>query len=174
MNCEKCGKQIPKNLNYCPSCSLAENSNYQQYLKEQNKKDNNGEIKPEQAVASTVVVTCQCGQKLEANSKVCPQCNAPINVSTNSNDNKKGVRIHLAIFFISIGVGLIIENIIPFIAALMTMINALIEFPESKVIKLIFWLYIIINVLFTLYIILIVAMCVGGGGAIIATCTSCA
>lgn len=41
MNCEKCGKQIPANLNYCPSCSLAENPSYVKYQEEQQNKENN-------------------------------------------------------------------------------------------------------------------------------------
>ena len=47
MICEKCGKEMPKDISYCPTCSLNENSTYKGYLKSlevQEKNNNNAKV----------------------------------------------------------------------------------------------------------------------------------
>jgi len=139
MNCEKCGKPKSENLDYCPTCNAQENNN-----------------------ANNIVVKCQCGQKLEENWKFCPKCNAPINVeiiNTNTELTKKdNSQSYIIIFLISIAINFLLNSNIFFLIALITIVSGKINCPNSKAIKILFWLmmlYAIFLLIITMWLLLV-------------------
>lgn len=185
MNCEKCGKPIPAGIDYCPSCKLAENPNYIKYQEERNNKEgnpnNNIEIKTpistfssteekkeiitEQEKSTEVIVKCQCGQKLEAGWKSCPQCNTPINVeiaTSNTNEStplkKENSTIYITIFLACLALGYFLQGIF-YMVALITIITGKIKCPNSRAIKVLFWLSILAIVIYAVLIVWLIISC---------------
>lgn len=151
MYCEKCGKVIQENFGYCDSCK-------NQVIPGDKNIDNN--ILTD--TINTVVVRCQCGQKLEANWQVCPQCNTPITVKITTaqvqiSEKKENSLIYIIIFLACIILGSLFKEklggVLYFIA-LVTMVTAKINCPNSRAIKVLFWLmifYIIIGVIMIMW-----------------------
>jgi len=86
MKCEKCGKQVPEHLDYCPSCKFQEEFGEIQAAKIQKKSpivDNHRPVGTDKAK----IITCQCGQKLEPRWRFCPKCNTPTAMNP-TNDSK--------------------------------------------------------------------------------------
>ena len=157
MNCKKCGKQIPGDIDCCTDC-----------------KDED-EKKTEIEAAKTVVV-------------ICPQCNTPINVEITGGTKTTPVKseptptqseptpvksehskiyiiifsVSLALFFLIGGIGLLI--------ALVTIITGKINCPQSRAIKILFWLYLAAIAAYAIFIMVIMAICFGSASATINSC----
>ena len=171
MNCEKCGKIIPENIDYCPSCKAKENLELMKSGKDgwtvnkepdiSTEKIQDAPIQPQET--ASIVVRCQCGQELEANWKFCPKCNSPINVEITSETpaeekNNDGAHIFIIIFIILVGAGFCGVPFAP-LGALLVIITAYIKYPKNRTIKILFWLYLFLIVLAVLFMMWMIATC---------------
>ena len=118
----------------------------------------------------------KCGYELKDEWKICPQCHEVleeknrVNTKKLEDENKKEITkkkednksneyigAYLLIFFLSLLLGIFISEIrwICLAISFITIITAHIKLPNSKVIKVIFWLYIIGIIIYILYILFI-------------------
>lgn len=122
-----------------------------------------------------------CGKKLENDIKVCPVCNAEvfenrINVSLKKEElikNKQKERKYLIAIGILFTVGLIewfltyfFESIffysiypLVFLSAIIVLITAKVALPQSKIIKVLFYILIAIIILYSCMLMFILARC---------------
>ena len=174
MDCPKCKKQIPENIDYCPSCK-AEDELEKIRKPSSTIDDTKNEAITKTETKSTLVVKCKCGQCLEADWKFCPHCKTPIDVQITSTETKQipaeeegNPKTYIIIFFVCVVLGCLPYRFMPVfgLASLATIITAKIKFPNSTVIKVLFWLVVISSIIGLLIIILMIALCWG-------TITSC-
>ena len=137
MNCEKCGNPIPENIDYCSACSLAENPNYIKYLEEQKQKENNEINNNEQELKTQTT-----SETSIINAEKSPS------TKTTAPTKNKSASIYIIIFLVSTFLWFFLDflrigfNWIFFIVALITIITGKINCPNSREIKLLFWILI--------------------------------
>jgi uncharacterized membrane protein YvbJ len=177
MKCEKCGKPIPEGIDYCPSCSLAENSSYIKYMEEKNNKEEtkekvgevyipdaeSDEVKKESpAEGASFIVYCECGQKLDPNWKVCPKCGKPVSLEIQAKDAKPvdsgSATIYIIISIASFAVGWFVTPF-GFLVALITIIAGRIACPNNTAVKVLFWVMIVCFVLYVIFLMWMMVLC---------------
>ena len=144
MICDKCGKPILENMDYCLDCKISENPSYIEYQENQESNQVNGELTTELVNTSTDIVQCQCGQYLNLNWESCPQCNIPINVEI-SPSKKNNSKLYIIIFLVSFALGFFLKikyYDIFYLVALITIITGKINCPKNDVIEALFWVMI--------------------------------
>ena len=183
MNCEKCGKQIPEHLDYCPSCKLQEVFGQGQDVEVQDV-----EVQKEARVTNNrkpvkhdepTLLRCRCGQRLIPAWTFCPKCDIPINRKekvvkdmdpsyiAREDEITFATKLYLIIFSISFSFGGLTFEIgffpafsaLWFLIALITIMAGKIHCPDNKIIKVCFWLYLIAIIVIIVHILFIVALC---------------
>ncbi len=155
MKCKKCGNELVSGVQYCGNCGL-----------EVKGMDNNSEEH------------CpKCGIKILQNWNYCPRCQSPLHgnaapaltneegpVMTSAelgntimvdNSNPMGYLIPYAIFAI---LGFAVP--IFFLVALGFIISAKSTFPDNKLVKVLFWIHIILTILLILFVVLVLIYCI--------------
>ncbi len=166
MKCEKSGKETPNGIGYFLNCESQEKIDL--VNQDINNESNDEEIKTDELVDNTFVTRCQCGQKLKANWKFCPQCKRFINNKseesndTNTQEKGKNPQIYVIIYLISMTLGFSIRSkydVILLLTGLVIIITGKINCPQSQVIKGLFWLTMLHIAGASIMILLLFSMC---------------
>ncbi len=117
------------------------------------------------------MVCKKCGVKIEKNWEYCPNCRENLlneNIETNketiiekTDKDKTNSMICIFVFLINIIALFTMDhyNGIFFILALISIVTGFIKYPNSKIIKVLFWLFLIGVILYVLLIIVLLITC---------------
>ena len=112
----------------------------------------------------------KCGEKLNKNWKYCPKCKNILNSKTIEMNEEKIIEskrkeennsiICIIIFFIGL-VGLFTTKLkgIFFLTSLISIVTGFIKCPNSRFIKILFWVFFISIIILLVYLILIIIAC---------------
>ena len=176
MKCENCGEENLEGASFCKKCGndfkkeevkLIEIEKIEENETNEESKNKEKEKIETENNSDKVALYCQCGQKIESGWEFCPNCKAPvtfyiknINGDENSTNQKSdNAIIYIALYFISLASGFIFNFGICYLVTLLIAIAGVITYPKNKIIKILFWIILMLFIIFAFYILWLVITC---------------